>query len=88
MLTFYCTPCLWTAVIKSVKNFCAIYYLENTVTKFAWLKNDNYYYNVLVQTKVAVKEKEQFVDFLQKQLEETKENYQIEVRTCSVYPYH
>ncbi|CAB4028110.1 Hypothetical predicted protein, partial [Paramuricea clavata] len=33
----------------------------------------------LDQTKVAVKEKEQFVEFLQKQLEETKENYQIEL---------
>ena len=33
-----------------------------------------------IQAQVAVKEKEQFVEFLQKQLEETKDNYQIEVQ--------
>ena len=33
-----------------------------------------------IQANVAVKEKEQFVEFLQKQLEETKDNYQIEVQ--------
>ena len=40
---------------------------------------DNYFIS-LPQAKVAVKEKEQFVEFLQKQLEETKDNYQIEVQ--------